>query len=145
MTAAAPGETMATFFQTGGFGAKGTDIFIGPERPSDIAKIATGIPPAAIFCRPTGGPAPSPYMHTTRPSMYFCSVQVIVRGEKDSEEATRLKARDMLVRTQAAAGSAVGSFLGTEVMESEPNDVERNDKEQPRYTFNVRLWIKQTT
>jgi hypothetical protein len=134
---AIPEAALLTRIEAAGYGTAGTDLFSGGERPADVV---TGVPVEATFCRNSGGPPPRSWMNARAEHIRLSDVQIIVRGKADTEETLIAKARNIML---AVTNTVPAGFLDCEALQSNPVDIGRNDKQEPRFVVNVRLWSQE--
>lgn len=126
---------VATRLQAASMGTMGTDIFVGTEEPDGTA----GIPAAAIFCVPTGGPAQDDFCGSAPHGINMQRVQVVVRGAREAPATAAQKARDVW---DALHLCTITNVLRCATQQSAPVDMGKNDQEQPRWSINLELWMQ---
>lgn len=110
--------------------AVGTNVFTGPVRP-----VAAGVPYSAIFCLATGGPPPEPFLGVDK-DRYLFSVQVAVRGGRDSFGATRARARAL---RNGLHRRDVTGYYAVRVRDAEPIFLGLDASGSPDFRLNVQL------
>lgn len=108
----------------------GVNLFNGGVRPNDET------PAPCVFLLNTGGGAPSPYVSGSRRSMYFATVQVMVRGAVEDFEAGESLARGVLAELALLVPTGYVSIFARE---SAPTPIGYDDAGRPMWSLNFEV------
>jgi hypothetical protein len=135
-----PGGDVRTALNGAGIGlTAGTNLFDGPEQP-----YGTGVPHAATFVLPTGGPAPRPFIGMSV-ELRHPYVQVTSRSDPDDYnggEAQARAIRDALHRQVVARGVG-GDYTECIALQDAPNYLGMDRHRRHRWTNNFQLWHRE--
>ena len=130
-----PAKDIATKIVSAGHGTS-ANTFYGEELPPDDQ-----VGMAAIFVRAYAGPAPENHLGGAN-ALHVLPVQVMVRGTRDTLEATRALAAsilDTLNRATIADSVNSNNYVSCTATLSAPVLVAKTDTELPRWSVNVQL------
>lgn len=135
MTQLLPAQKLAEAAASASAGALGTDLFVGPVRNH-----GTGAPRRAVFFLDYGAPAPEPYMHSSKHSLWSPRVQVTVRDEPKQWARGEAKARELLEKLHRVSITGVVDVLA---LNGSPTPIGVDGDGCPRFTINFQLRVKQ--
>jgi hypothetical protein len=113
---------------------EGLDAFVGEVRPP--ASGSAGVRQKAVFCRSVGNPPPSLVMGRNN-DILVANVQVFIRGNRGQYADTETFARSVW---QACHDVDVSGYFKVLVVESEPDDLGRDENDHPMWSLNARMW-----
>ena len=119
---------------------KGTNLFVGQVRAEDQT------PSPSAFVLNTGGPQPTPYLGGAREAYWRPTVQVLVRGAAQANEAGE---RLALAAFSALALASVpmtggGSYVAVLPRDSAPNYLGQDDSRRGLWSMNFECQFKGT-
>jgi hypothetical protein len=135
MTQMEPATVLATAAAAASLGAVNTDLFVGPVR-----KVGTGIPRKAAFFLDYGGPAPEPYLHSSKNSVWAPRVQVTLRDEPTQSVRLMQSGRAFLEALHLCTISGVIDVLA---LQGSPTPLGLDGDGCPRVTLNFQIRVKQ--
>lgn len=136
-----PGADVVTALEAAAIGLTGgTNLFKGTEQP-----FGDGVPNAAAFVIPYGGPAPSAFCGNRVEEEKFQAVQVLYRSDPDDYNGGETMARAILnaLHHQTIVRGTGGNYTDCYSAQSLPYSLGVDESRRHRWTINVELWHRE--